>query len=65
MFHVLFFLTWLQVSRVSNPLQTPLAFVILFGTQLLALTEDGARMLIWEVSTNGALFNRSPRVYVS
>ncbi|KAG2084691.1 WD40-repeat-containing domain protein [Suillus discolor] len=50
--HVIKYLRGKEVSRVSNPLQTPLAFVILFGTQLLALTEDGARMLIWEVSTN-------------
>ncbi|KAG1827105.1 Utp21 specific WD40 associated putative domain-containing protein [Suillus subaureus] len=50
--HVIKYLRGKEVLRVSNPLQTPLAFVILFGSQLLALTEGGRRMLIWEVSTN-------------
>ncbi|KAG1891201.1 Utp21 specific WD40 associated putative domain-containing protein [Suillus subluteus] len=50
--HVIKYLRGKEVSRVSNPLRTPLAFIILFGSQLLALTEDGGRMLIWEVSTN-------------
>lgn len=50
--HVIKYLRGKEVSRVSNPLRTPLAFVILFGSQLLALTEGGERMLIWEVSTN-------------
>ncbi|KAG1877929.1 Utp21 specific WD40 associated putative domain-containing protein [Suillus subalutaceus] len=50
--HVIKYLRGKEVSRVSNPLRTPLAFIILFGSQLLALTEGGGRMLIWEVSTN-------------
>ncbi|KAG0705974.1 Utp21 specific WD40 associated putative domain-containing protein [Suillus ampliporus] len=50
--HVIKYLRGKEVARVSNPLRTPLAFVVLFGSQLLALTEDGGRMLIWEVSTH-------------
>ncbi|KAG2158310.1 Utp21 specific WD40 associated putative domain-containing protein [Suillus bovinus] len=50
--HVIKYLRGKEVLRVSNPLRTPLAFIIIFGSQLLALTEDGGRMLIWEISTN-------------
>ncbi|KAH8827004.1 Utp21 specific WD40 associated putative domain-containing protein [Flagelloscypha sp. PMI_526] len=36
-----------EVSRLSNPLSTPLVFITIFATQLLALTEDGRNLLIW------------------
>ncbi|EKM55193.1 uncharacterized protein PHACADRAFT_120318 [Phanerochaete carnosa HHB-10118-sp] len=37
-----------EVTRVSNPLGSALSFILIFGTQLLALTEDGKRMLTWD-----------------
>ncbi|EAU88858.2 WD-repeat-containing protein [Coprinopsis cinerea okayama7 len=37
--------------RIENPLGTPLAYITVLGSQILALTEDGSRMLIWETST--------------
>ncbi|KIK59596.1 hypothetical protein GYMLUDRAFT_85896 [Collybiopsis luxurians FD-317 M1] len=37
-----------EVSRLVNPLGTSLSFITIFGTQLLALTEDGRRMLCWD-----------------
>jgi len=43
----------LQVCRATNPLGTTLASISLFGSQLLALTKDGTRMLIWDVSSDG------------
>ena len=42
-----------QVARTTNPLGTPLASIIMFGSHLLALTEDGRRMLVWDVSRDG------------
>jgi len=42
-----------QVFRFSNPVDTVLSCIILFGSQLLALTEDGRRMLMWETSEGG------------
>jgi U3 small nucleolar RNA-associated protein 21 len=42
-----------QVFRFSNPLGTVLSCIILFGSQLLALTEDGSRMLMWETNEGG------------
>ncbi|KAJ3812423.1 Utp21 specific WD40 associated putative domain-containing protein [Lentinula aff. lateritia] len=38
-----------EVSRLVNPLGTTLSFVTIFGTQLLSLTEDGGRMLCWDI----------------
>lgn len=42
-----------QVGRVSNPLGTVLSSIIVFGSQLLALTEDGGRLLIWDTAGGG------------
>ncbi|CAA7270921.1 unnamed protein product [Cyclocybe aegerita] len=36
-----------EVSRVTNPLGTTLSFITIFGSQLLALTERGEHMLVW------------------
>ncbi|KAJ7219436.1 Utp21 specific WD40 associated putative domain-containing protein [Mycena pura] len=49
--HVLKYLRGKEVLRGTNPLQTPLSFITIFGTQLLAVTQDGRRMLLWETST--------------
>ncbi|KAH9857144.1 Utp21-domain-containing protein [Lenzites betulinus] len=43
-----------EVERLTNPLESVLAHILIFGKQLLALTEDGSRMLIWDTE-NGAL----------
>jgi U3 small nucleolar RNA-associated protein 21 len=43
----------LQVERVSNPLETAFSSILVLGSQLVALTEDGGRMLIWETSEAG------------
>ncbi|KAG6865407.1 hypothetical protein C0991_002901 [Blastosporella zonata] len=37
-----------EVLRVENPLGTALSFTTIFGSQLLALTEDGSRLLLWD-----------------
>ncbi|KAJ7510043.1 Utp21 specific WD40 associated putative domain-containing protein [Mycena galericulata] len=49
--HVLKYLRGKEVLRATNPLETALSFITVFGTQLLALTEDGRRMLLWETAT--------------
>ena len=45
-----------QVLRLSNPLETKLSFVTIFGPQLLALNEQGDKMLIWNTSDGGNYF---------
>ena len=39
--------------RLSNPLGSNLAFILVLGTQLLALTDDGGRMFVWDTSEGG------------
>ncbi|KAF9557999.1 Utp21-domain-containing protein [Agrocybe pediades] len=39
-----------EVSRLTNPLSTNLSFITIFGSQLLALNENGDRMFIWNTS---------------
>ena len=46
----------IQVLRLSNPLETNLSFVTIFGPQLLALNEQGDKMLIWNTSDGGNYF---------
>lgn len=46
----------LQVLRLSNPLGTNLSFITIFGPQLLALNEQGDKMLIWNTSDGGNCF---------
>jgi hypothetical protein len=45
-----------QVLRLSNPLETNLSFITIFGPQLLALSEQGDKMLIWNTSDGGNYF---------
>ncbi|KAL0946708.1 hypothetical protein HGRIS_012895 [Hohenbuehelia grisea] len=45
------FLRGKEVERLSNPLGSSLAFITIFGSQLLALVEDGSRMVMWDLST--------------
>lgn len=42
-----------QVGRLNNPFGTSLGSISVFGSQLLALTEDGSRMLVWETNGGG------------
>ena len=46
-----------QVLRLSNPLGTNLSFVTIFGPQLLALNEQGDKMLMWNTSDGGNYFS--------
>ncbi|RPD66386.1 Utp21-domain-containing protein [Lentinus tigrinus ALCF2SS1-7] len=43
-----------EVNRLVNPLENSLTHILVFGPQLLALTEDGSRMLVWDIA-NGEL----------
>ncbi|THG98692.1 hypothetical protein EW026_g3542 [Hermanssonia centrifuga] len=43
-----------EIARLSNPLGTSIAFILVFGNHLLALTEKGDRMLMWD-TTEGSL----------
>ncbi|KAI0672967.1 Utp21-domain-containing protein [Trametes maxima] len=40
-----------EVLRLFNPLETSLTHIQIFGKQLLALTEDGGRMLVWDMES--------------
>ena len=52
-----------QVLRLSNPLGTNLSFITIFGPQLLALNEQGDKMLIWNTSDGGKHFHPYDRDY--
>ncbi|KAK7054659.1 rRNA-processing protein utp21 [Paramarasmius palmivorus] len=52
--HVIKYLRGKEVLRVSNPVETSLSYITIFGSQLLALTEDGTRLLCWDTA-EGAL----------
>ncbi|KAF6763843.1 Utp21 specific WD40 associated putative domain-containing protein [Ephemerocybe angulata] len=43
-----------EILRIENPLGSNLAYVTIFGSFILALTEQGDRMLTWD-TTSGAL----------
>jgi hypothetical protein len=42
-----------KVSRLTNPLETSITSPLVFGSLLLALTEDGRYLLTWDVSEEG------------
>lgn len=44
-----------KVANVSNPLGTSLSSLVIFGSQLLALTEDGRHLFIWDTESCGRL----------
>jgi len=52
-FDRLFMFNRCKVATLTNPLETPLSFITIFGSSLLALTEDGKRMLIWNTVDGG------------
>ena len=37
-----------KVLKASNPFEEPMTSMLVFGSQLLALSEDGGRLLIWD-----------------
>ena len=43
-----------KVMRLTNPLATPLVSILIFGTQLLALSEDGSRLFVWSTEDGSA-----------
>ncbi|KAJ7632781.1 Utp21 specific WD40 associated putative domain-containing protein [Roridomyces roridus] len=52
--NVLKYIRGKEVLRGTNPLGTSLSYITIFGEHILALTEDGRRMLLWDTTT-GAL----------
>jgi U3 small nucleolar RNA-associated protein 21 len=57
--------SWLiceQVSRLSNPFDAAISHITIVGTQVLALSEDGGRMFIWETTNAGKDLTRSSLV---
>ena len=50
------FVKLFQTLRLSNPLGTNLSFITIFGSQLLALNEQGDKMFIWNTSDGGNYF---------
>ena len=51
--HAIKYLRGKEISRLTNPLSTSLASLTVFGTQLLALTSDGSRLLTWGTTLSG------------
>lgn len=45
-----------EVMRISNPLGSNVSFILVFGNQLLALTEDGGRMFVWDTTDGGETY---------
>ncbi|EEB89750.1 hypothetical protein MPER_12120, partial [Moniliophthora perniciosa FA553] len=52
--HVVKYLRGREVLRASNPVETNLSYITIFGSRILALTEDGSRLLCWD-TTQGDL----------
>ncbi|TFY79039.1 hypothetical protein EWM64_g4973, partial [Hericium alpestre] len=48
--YVIKYLRGKEVGRVSNPLGSPLGSILAFGSTLLALTSDGRRLLVWNIT---------------
>jgi U3 small nucleolar RNA-associated protein 21 len=42
-----------EVARATNPFNTPLASLLLFGSHLLCLTSDGAHAVVWDKNNLG------------
>ncbi|KAF7304957.1 WD-REPEATS-REGION domain-containing protein [Mycena kentingensis (nom. inval.)] len=49
--HAIKYVRGKEVLRATNPLAASLSFITIFGPQILALSEDGRRMLLWSTST--------------
>lgn len=52
--HVIKYIRGKEVLRATNPLDTSLVFITIFGPHILALTEAGDRMMVWD-TTEGEL----------
>ncbi|KAH9063481.1 Utp21-domain-containing protein [Lactarius vividus] len=48
--HVLKYSRGKEVDRLTNPLGTLITSPLVFGSHLLALTEDGRNLLVWDIS---------------
>lgn len=48
-----------QVARIENPLETAIATIVVFGSKLLGLTEDGTHLLVWDTATTGKSISAS------
>ncbi|PPQ63266.1 hypothetical protein CVT24_006791 [Panaeolus cyanescens] len=48
--HLIKYIRGKEVLRASNPLGGNLSFITVFGSQILALTESGDRLLLWNTS---------------
>ncbi|KAF9819788.1 hypothetical protein IEO21_01879 [Rhodonia placenta] len=55
--HVIKYIRGKEVRRLANPLGTPIASMLVFGSQLLSLTQDGTRMFIWDLEDGGRLID--------
>lgn len=42
-----------QTGRMTNPSGQNISSIIFLGENLLALTEDGKKMIIWSIETEG------------
>ena len=42
-----------KVLTFSNPFEEPVTCLLVFGSQLLALSEDGGRLLVWDIRSGG------------
>ncbi|KAH9180505.1 Utp21-domain-containing protein [Lactarius sanguifluus] len=51
--HVLKYSRGKEVGKLTNPLGTLITSPLVFGSHLLALTEDGRNMLAWDISEQG------------
>jgi U3 small nucleolar RNA-associated protein 21 len=48
-----------KVGRLTNPLGTLITSPLVFGSHILALTEDGRNLLTWDVSEQGEHMSRT------
>ncbi|KAF7967205.1 hypothetical protein HWV62_35121 [Athelia sp. TMB] len=48
--NVIKYLRGKEVARLKNPFGSTLSSILIFGSQLIGLTEDGGRMLVWDTT---------------
>ncbi|KAF8319292.1 Utp21-domain-containing protein [Clavulina sp. PMI_390] len=51
-YYITKFLRGKPVARLENPLETTIASILVFGSRMLALTEDGTHLLVWDMETS-------------
>ncbi|KAF8350478.1 Utp21 specific WD40 associated putative domain-containing protein [Amanita rubescens] len=49
--HAIKYIRGKEVLRITNPLKKILSSMIIFGAQILALTDDGSRLFAWNTTT--------------